>query len=193
MRQPSNSVASRPPAIDLKLRLALRVAALAGLCFIAVAAYALFDSDRVAKAKASRIAEIVARDLSLQQSQAQWLSVSINATPDLQGIAALLEPGLCIAYRDNAGAFRQGVCTTCLRTSSTVGSGAAWLCVGKRLTAPAAMPMVAIRARLGGFGRRCVPIVEWLLCASVHQVTALWPSSRCRVVPRLRPVKHMRT
>ena len=111
MRQASNSVASRPPAIDLKLRLALRVAALAAICFIAVAAYALFDSDRVAKAKASRIAEIVARDLSLQQSQAQWLSVSINATPDLQGIAALMEPGLCIAYRDNAGAFRQGVCS----------------------------------------------------------------------------------
>ena len=114
MRQASNSVASRPPAIDLKLRLALRVAALAAVCFIAVAAYALFDSDRVAKAKASRIAEIVARDLSLQQSQAQWLSVSINATPDLQGIAALMEPGLCIAYRDNAGAFRQGVCSGAL-------------------------------------------------------------------------------
>ena len=111
MRQASNSVASRPPAIDLKLRLTLRVAALAGLCFVTVAAYALFDSDRAAKAKASRIAEIVARDLSLQQSQAQWLSVSINATPDLQGIAALMEPGLCIAYRDNTGAFRQGVCS----------------------------------------------------------------------------------
>ena len=62
MRQASNSVASRAPAIDLKLRLTLRVAALAAVCFIAVAAYALFDSDRVAKAKASRIAEIVARD-----------------------------------------------------------------------------------------------------------------------------------
>ena len=111
MRQASNSVASPRPAIDLKLRLALRVAALAAICFIAVAAYALFDSDRIAKAKASRIAEIVARDLSLQQSQAQWLSVSINATPDLQGIAALMEPGLCIAYRDNTGAFRQGVCS----------------------------------------------------------------------------------
>jgi signal transduction histidine kinase len=111
LRQASNSVASLAPAIDLKLRLTLRVAALAAVCFIAVAAYALFDSDRVAKAKASRIAEIVARDLSLQQSQAQWLSVSINATPDLQGIAALMEPGLCIAYRDNAGAFRQGVCS----------------------------------------------------------------------------------
>ena len=102
-------MAGRAPAIDLKLRLALRVAALAAVCFIAVAAYALFDSDRVAKAKASRIAEIVARDLSLQQSQAQWLSVSISSKPDLQGIAALMEPGLCIAYRDNAGTFRQGV------------------------------------------------------------------------------------
>ncbi|KRR24169.1 histidine kinase [Bradyrhizobium lablabi] len=100
--------------MDLKLRLTLRVAALAAICFIAVAAYALFDSDRAARAKAGRIAEIVARDLSLQQSQAQWLSVSINATPDLQGIAALMEPGLCIAYRDNAGAFRQGVCSGAL-------------------------------------------------------------------------------
>jgi signal transduction histidine kinase len=111
LRQASNSVARPMPAVDLKLRLALRVAALAAVCFIAVAAYALVDSDRTARAKASRIAEIVARDLSLQQSQAQWLSVPINATPDLQGIAALMEPGLCIAYRDNTGAFRQGVCS----------------------------------------------------------------------------------
>src|SRR5215208_2135805 len=59
LRQASSSAASRPPAIDLKLRLALRVAALAAVCFIAVAAYTLFDSDRAAKAKASRIAEIV--------------------------------------------------------------------------------------------------------------------------------------
>ena len=111
MRQASDSVAGRAPAIDLKLRLALRVAALAAVCFVAVAAYALFDSDRAARAKASRIAEIVARDISLQQSQAQWLSVSISSTPDLQRIAALMEPGLCIAYRDSAGAFRQGVCS----------------------------------------------------------------------------------
>ncbi len=105
---------ARRHAIDLKLRLALRVAALAAICFIAVAAYALFDSDRVARAKAARIAEIVARDIALQQSRAQWLSVSDTSTTDLQGIAALLEPGLCIAYRDNAGAFRQGVCSGAL-------------------------------------------------------------------------------
>ena len=107
-------MAGRPRTVDLKLRLALRVAALAAVCFIAVAAYALFDSDRIARAKASRIAEIVARDLSLQQSQAQWLSVSITPTPDLERVAALMEPGLCIAYRDNAGAFRQGVCSGAL-------------------------------------------------------------------------------
>jgi signal transduction histidine kinase len=107
-------MAGRPRTVDLKLRLALRVAALAAVCFIAVAAYALFDSDRIAGAKASRIAEIVARDLSLQQSQAQWLSVSITPTPDLERVAALMEPGLCIAYRDNAGAFRQGVCSGAL-------------------------------------------------------------------------------
>lgn len=111
MRQASSSAASRPPAIDLKLRLTLRVAALGAICFVAVAAYALFDSDRVAKAKAGRIAEIVARDLSLQESHAKWLSVSISSTPDLQAVAALMEPGLCIAYRDRFGAFRQGVCS----------------------------------------------------------------------------------
>ena len=111
MRQASHSTASPVRAVDLKLRLTLRVAALAAVCFIAVSAYALFDSDRVARAKASRIAEIVARDLSLQQSQPRWLSVSTSATPDLQRVAALMEPGLCIAYRDNAGAFLQGVCS----------------------------------------------------------------------------------
>jgi signal transduction histidine kinase len=114
LRQAPDAMAGPARAVDLKLRLALRVAALAAVCFIAVAAYALFDSDRVARAKASRIAEIVARDLSLQQSQTRWLSVSTNATPDLQRVAALMEPGLCIAYRDNAGAFLQGVCSGAL-------------------------------------------------------------------------------
>src|SRR3984893_15021513 len=95
-------LAGREGGIDLKLRLALRVAALAAVCFLAVAAYALFDSDRAARAKVSRIAEIVARDISLQQAQAQWYSLSPDRTPDLQRVAApLMEPGLCISYRDN--------------------------------------------------------------------------------------------
>ena len=102
-------------AVDLKLRLALRVAALAAVCFLAVAAYALFDSDRAARARTSRIAGIVARDISLQQSQAQWYSLSAGSTPDLQRIAApLMEPGLCIAYRNNVGDFRQGICNGAL-------------------------------------------------------------------------------
>jgi signal transduction histidine kinase len=105
-------MASRARAIDLKLRLALRVAALAAVCFLAVAAYALFDSDRVARAKTTRIAEIVAKDIALQQAQVQWFSLSANKSPDLQRVATpLMEPGLCIAYRDKAGAFRQGICS----------------------------------------------------------------------------------
>jgi signal transduction histidine kinase len=104
-------MASPVRAIDLKLRLTIRVAAVAAVCFVTVAAYALYDSNRVARAKAGRIAEIVARDLSLQQSQTRWLSISTSATPDLQRVAALMEPGLCIAYRDNSGAFLQGVCS----------------------------------------------------------------------------------
>ena len=95
-------------AVDLKLRLTLRVAALAAVCFIAVAAYALFDSDRAARAKVGRIAEIVARDIARQRLQ--WVSMPANPTPDLQRVAALMEPGLCISYRDNDGSFRQGVC-----------------------------------------------------------------------------------
>jgi signal transduction histidine kinase len=114
-------------AVDLKLRLTLRVAAVAAVCFVAVAAYALFDSNRGARAKASRIAEIVARDLSLQQSQPRWLSVSTNAAPDLQRVAALMEPGLCIAYRDNAGAFLQGVCSGAPADEISAPESFAWI------------------------------------------------------------------
>jgi signal transduction histidine kinase len=75
----------------------------------------LFDSDRAVRAKASRIAETVAKDIALQQTEAQWYSLSPNVMPDLQRVATpLMEPGLCIAYRDQAGAFRQGICSGAL-------------------------------------------------------------------------------
>jgi signal transduction histidine kinase len=115
LQQALNFMAGRARAIDLKLRLALRVVALAAVCFLAVAAYALFDSDRVARARMSHIAEIVARDISLQQAQAHWFSLSPGKTPDLQRVAApLMEPGLCIAYHDKVGALRQGICSGAL-------------------------------------------------------------------------------
>jgi len=111
LRQVSGSPAGRVRAIDLKLRLSLRVAALAAVCFVAVAAYALIDSDRSTRARLSHIAEIIAKDISLQQAQMRWFSRSSEFAPDLQRVAALMEPGLCIAYRDNAGTFRQGICS----------------------------------------------------------------------------------
>jgi signal transduction histidine kinase len=112
LQQVLDFVAGRARAIDLKLRLALRVAALAAVCFLAVAAYALFDSNRAATAKGNRIAEIVARDISLQLSQAQWFSLSSERTPDLQRVASpLMEPGLCLAYQDTIGGLRQGICS----------------------------------------------------------------------------------
>jgi signal transduction histidine kinase len=115
LQQALDFVAGRTRAVDLKLRLALRVAALAAACFLAVAAYALFDSDRGAKAKVSHIAEIVAKDISLQEAQARWFSLSAQRTPDLQKVAApLMEPGLCISYQDKLGAFRQGICSGAL-------------------------------------------------------------------------------
>ena len=114
LRPAPDSPARRGRGIDLKLRLALRVATLAAICFIAVAAYALVDSDRATRAKLGHIADIVAKDISLQQAQARWFSRSSDVALDLQRLATLLEPGLCIAYRDNAGGFQQGICSGAL-------------------------------------------------------------------------------
>jgi hypothetical protein len=43
------------PKPDLKLRLSLRVAALAALCFVVAAADVLFETDRSARARANGI------------------------------------------------------------------------------------------------------------------------------------------
>src|SRR6202012_708768 len=49
------------------------------------------------------------------ESQAYWYSLSADRTPDLQRVAPpLMEPGLCIAYQDKAGTFRQGICSGAL-------------------------------------------------------------------------------
>ena len=128
LQQALDFMAGPVRAIDLKLRLALRVAALAAVCFLAVAAYALFDSDRAARIRGSLIAETVARDISLQLSQAQWFSLSADRTPDLDRVASpLMEPGLCIAYRDEVGGFRQGICSGALASEVAVPRGYAAL------------------------------------------------------------------
>jgi hypothetical protein len=88
------------PKLDLKRRLFLRVAALAALCFAAAAAYVLFETDRAARARADWIAEVVAKDLVLQQGQSHWIRGAPQQFPDLQRVAAaIMAPGLCIAYR----------------------------------------------------------------------------------------------
>src|SRR5260370_1816410 len=99
LRQAPDLRAGRPHTIDLKLRLALRVAALAAVCFLAVAAYALFESDRANRARASRIAQILAKDISLQQAQPQWDSLPPNLTPHLHTASPpFSEPERCISY-----------------------------------------------------------------------------------------------
>jgi signal transduction histidine kinase len=99
------------PRFDLKFRLALRVAALAALCFTATAAYVLFETDRAAQARADSIAELLARDLALQQGQIHWIRGAPIQFPDLQRVAAaLMAPGLCIAYRAQNGEILQRVC-----------------------------------------------------------------------------------
>jgi signal transduction histidine kinase len=100
------------PKLDLKLRLALRVAALAALCFAATATYLLYETDRSARARAASIAEMVARDLALQQGQIHWIKGAPIQFPDLQRIAAaLMAPGLCIAYRAPGGEVQQRLCS----------------------------------------------------------------------------------
>ena len=100
------------PRFDLKLRLALRVAALAALCFAATAVYLLFETDRSARARADWIAEMVAKDLVLQQGQIHWIKGAPIQFPDLQRIAAaLMAPGLCIAYRAPSGEILQRLCS----------------------------------------------------------------------------------
>ncbi|ACK51206.1 integral membrane sensor signal transduction histidine kinase [Methylocella silvestris BL2] len=105
------------PKFDLKLRLALRVAALAAVCFAAAAAYVLFDTDRAARARAETIADAVAGDLSLQQGVAHWVQINraeagSDPFPDLQRIAtAVMAPGLCIAFRAENGGIVQRLCS----------------------------------------------------------------------------------
>ncbi|WP_296712009.1 histidine kinase [Rhodoblastus sp.] len=97
--------------IDLKLRLALRVAALSAFCLVAAFAFLLFDGDRTARAQLRAVAEVVAKDLTLQLGQAHWVRPARDAFPDLQRIAAsVMSPGLCISYRDEAGEVRQSFC-----------------------------------------------------------------------------------
>jgi signal transduction histidine kinase len=101
-----------PSAIDLKLRLALRVAIIAVLCCAAAAAYLLFEAGRSAQARADWIAEVVAKDLRLQRDQMQWIRGAPDRFPDLQRIAAALAtPGLCVAYRAASGEIVQRLCS----------------------------------------------------------------------------------
>ena len=98
--------------LDLKLRLALRVTALAAFCFAAATAYVLFETDRSAQARADWIAEVVAKDLALQQDQVHWIRGGLNRFPDLERIAtAIMVPGLCIAYRAQNGEVLQRLCS----------------------------------------------------------------------------------
>ena len=100
------------PKLDLKFRLFLRVVALAALCFAAAAAYVLFETDRAARARADWIAEVVAKDLALQQGQSHWIKGAPMQFPDLQRVAAaIMAPGLCIAYRAQSGEILQRLCS----------------------------------------------------------------------------------
>jgi hypothetical protein len=83
---------------DLKIRLTMRIVAVAVACFAAMSAGALLDAGRSARARIDQIAGLVAKDLQLQRSKMNWITDPAAAFPDLQNIAAVvMAPGLCIA------------------------------------------------------------------------------------------------
>lgn len=97
--------------IDLKLRLALRVAFLSACCLVAAFVVVLFRGDADSRARLRGVADLVARDLSLQLAQSHWVKPAPPGFPDLQRIATpLTAPGLCILYRDASGDARQSLC-----------------------------------------------------------------------------------
>lgn len=99
---------SRP---DLKLRLTLRVAAVVTLCFAAIATYFLVEADRSVQARIDGIAGIAARTLQLQQSKIEWVNNPRSGFPDLDDVAAaVMTPGLCLAFRASGGDVVQRFC-----------------------------------------------------------------------------------
>lgn len=98
--------------LDLKVRLALRVGAITAACFVASAAYVLVDSNHSALARAQWVAEMVARDLALQQEQMHWIRGTAETAPDLERVAAAVAtPGLCVGFRAPDGRVLQRLCS----------------------------------------------------------------------------------
>jgi signal transduction histidine kinase len=97
--------------LDLKVRIALRVAALGAACFVAAVFCVLFATNRAARERADSMSDVVARELDMQWERSQWLKNATNPFPDLQILAqAVMEPGLCIAYRTPDGRVVQRLC-----------------------------------------------------------------------------------
>jgi signal transduction histidine kinase len=97
--------------LDLKVRIALRVAALGAICFVAAVVCVLVTANRAARERADSISDLVARELGTQWERSQWVKSAAIPFPDLQTLAqAVTEPGLCIAYRTPDGRPVQRLC-----------------------------------------------------------------------------------
>jgi two-component system sensor histidine kinase UhpB len=97
--------------IDLKTSLVLRIALVAISCFVLVTAAALWDSDREARAKAASLADLVAKQLSLQIWRINAGFDLSNRYPDWD---ALIENssklGQCVRLEDEQGAMVRSDC-----------------------------------------------------------------------------------
>jgi signal transduction histidine kinase len=142
---------------DLKVRLTLRVAVVAALCFAATSAYLLFDADRFARTRLDRAAMIAARALELQQSKLEWVRIGSAGFPELQTVAAsVMEPGLCIAYRPIGGDLVQRICGGTAHARAA--APAIFSALYEALFDPAREAMQPVRAR----GQVIGEAVAWL-------------------------------
>jgi len=108
------SLASRiatSPNVDLKTSLALRVAAVALLCFLVAAALALFGTYRDVRQVNEKLAEIISRQLQVQFFRIDAGIEPPARFPNLEpAIDGVLGAGQCIRFLKPDGSLRRSSC-----------------------------------------------------------------------------------
>src|SRR5882724_2673797 len=114
MATATTSLASRiatSPNVDLKTSLALRVAAVALLCFLVAAALALFGTYRDVRQVNEKLAEIISRQLQVQFFRIDAGIEPPARFPNLEpAIDGVLGAGQCIRFLKPDGSLRRSSC-----------------------------------------------------------------------------------
>jgi len=128
------SVAS--PTLDLKWSLTLRVVAVALICFLVAASFALFGSYRDVRRVNDNVADIVARQLQVQLFLIDT-KIDVSARfPDWDAVGALVQSaGQCIQYVAPDGSIGRSSCVGFNRDSGIppawFSAFGAWLLAGR--------------------------------------------------------------